>query len=216
MRLEFKNPILKMDYELSLRCKGTPMGASSKAWNVNKAEEEKIVLSIPFGYLSSLCEIAEDYEDTQGHEAPIDLTYKTVKNLPTVLGYQYFAYTVSGSFTKEKTIEILKKTLASYLMILCMNEHLCKPTLIKKKDFDAIIAMLPSDEATPINSWMGFSIQTGIKQKCDLLDVVDNAVKITANGILRIRFSRVIEAYKSMCGVDLAAYGLEDFEASCE
>ena len=76
----------------------------------------------------------------------------------------------------------------------------------------AIFADGDTDE-THAYSWAGFTIKVGSNGKYDLLKELGKTVKITANGALRIRVSRVAEIYKRMCGVDLHEKGLDDLEA---
>lgn len=211
MKLVFKNPTLEAEYRLSRKTEGLTKQQTSLFWEKQKLSEEQMAFTIPLGFLSSLCEIVDEYEDTYDSRPTLDLTYDTVKHLPLFLAQQYFAYVASGSFTSEKAIEILNKTLAAYLMLLCVNEHACVPDIKRRKDFNWIFADGDTDE-THAYSWAGFTIKVGVNGKYDLLQELDKTVKITANGVLRIRVSRIVEIYKRMCGVDLRENGLDDFE----
>ncbi len=212
MQLVFKNSTLEADYRLSRKTEGLTTQQASLFWKEHKLSEEKMAFSILLGYLSSLCEIVEEYEDTFDSHPTLDLTYDTVKHLPLFLAQQYYAYVASGSFTSDKAIEILNKTLAAYLMLLCVNEHACIPDINRRKDFDWIFADGDTDE-THAYSWAGFTIKVGVNRKHDMLQELSRTVKVTANGVLRIRISRAVEIYKRMCGVDLREKGLDDLEA---
>lgn len=215
MKLIFKNPTIKIDYEFSRKTTGLSVEECSRIWTRHKLTEERSVLQIPMGYFTSLCDMTDEYAETQ-KDISIDLTYETVKNIPKVLGYQYYAYTLSGSYTKDEAIKLLKKTLASYLMLLCMNEHMCFPSVSRLDNFEGILKSATDANATPLESWMGFTIKVGSLKEIDMLPEVDNAVRVTAKDLLRMRFSHVVDVYKSMCGVDLKEKGLEDFEAVSE
>ena len=212
MKLVFKNPALEAEYLLSKKISGMTREQTSQFWKKNNFSEEEMAVSIPLGYLSSLFEIVEEYENKIESHPTLDLTYDTVKHLPLFLAQQYFAYVASGSFTSDKAIEILNKTLAAYLMLLCVNEHACVPDINRRKDFDWIFADGDTDE-THAYSWAGFTIKVGVNGKYDMLQELSRTVKVTANGVLRIRISRAVEIYKRMCGVDLREKGLDDLEA---
>jgi hypothetical protein len=213
MSMIFKNPTIKSDYEMNKRIQKMSKEEASRFWKKNNFTEERISFSIMIGYLSSVCEMADEYNDQTDEKVSLDLTYDTVANLPVILGYQYFAYVKSGSYTSEKTLEIVNKTLAAYFMLLCMNEHMCFPTVSKLHNYDAIMKSIAGDlDLTHNDSWMGYTVRVGVNKEYDLLQELGQVVKISASGLLRIRISRLVELYKQMCGVDLREKGLDDFE----
>lgn len=217
MNLIFKNPTIKTDFEINEKIQNMSKGEASRFWKKNNFTDERIIFSIMIGYLSSVCEMADEYNDQTDENVSLDLTYDTVANLPAVLGYQYFAYVRSGSFTSEKALEIANKTLAAYLMILCMNEHMCFPTVSRLNNYDAIMKSIAGDnDLTHQDSWMGYTIKVGVNKEYDLLQELGQIVKVSASGVFRIRISRLVELYKQMCGVDLREKGLDDFEATAK
>ena len=217
MNLIFKNPTIKTDFEINEKIQNMSKGEASRFWKKNNFTDERIIFSIMIGYLSSVCEMADEYNDQTDENVSLDLTYDTVANLPLVLGYQYFAYVRSGSFTSEKALEIANKTLAAYLMILCMNEHMCFPTVSRLNNYDAIMKSIAGDnDLTHQDSWMGYTIKVGVNKEYDLLQELGQIVKVSASGVFRIRISRLVELYKQMCGVDLREKGLDDFEATAK
>ena len=151
-------------------------------------------------------------EEIFDNKYTLDLTYKTVKHLTPILGLQYFDYIYKHEMDKEKAVGIAKKTLAAYLTVLCMNEHLCFPTISKMDNINEIMDMAKASGKRPDDSWMGFTIKVGTKEEIDLIKEVGTAVKITSKGDFRIRVSHIVEIYKRMCGVDLYEYGIEDCE----
>jgi hypothetical protein len=211
MQLEFKNPKLKKEYEFNEKLNGLTKEQGAQVWKKNKTTESQMVLSMLCGYVSSLCEIVEEFEGQIEGNPTLDLTYGTVQNLPRYLGQQYFAYVASGSFSPKKAMEILKKTMASYLMLLCMNEHNCMYEAQRYTNFDSMLNKLDENQ-TDEYSWMGFVLRVGVNDKYDLLLETENAATITAKGVLRIRVSHICEIYKRMCGVDLKEKGLDDME----
>ena len=217
MDLIFKNPTIKTDYEIHTKLLKLSKEEVSRYWTKNKFSEERITFSILIGYVSSICEMVDEYNDRENATIVLDLTYGTISNLPEILGYQYFAYVRSGSYTSEKALEIVNKTLAAYMMLLCMNEHMCFPTVSKLNNYDAIMKSLSGNlDLTHQDSWMGNTVKVGINKEYDLLKELGQVVKVSASGVLRIRISRLVELYKQMCGVDLREKGLDDFEATAK
>lgn len=217
MNLIFKNPTIKTDFEINEKIQNMSKVEASRFWKKNNFTDERIFFSIMIGYLSSVCEMADEYNDQTDENVSLDLTYDTVANLPVILGYQYFAYVRSGSFTSEKALEIANKTLAAYLMILCMNEHMCFPTVSRLNNYDAIMKSIAGDnDLTHQDSWLGYTIKVGVNKEYDLLQELGQVVKISASGVFRIRISRLVELYKQMCGVDLREKGLDDFETTAK
>ena len=213
MNLIFKNNTIKTNYEMDQQILKISKGEASRFWTKHNYGDEEIIFSILVAYLSSLCEIAEKCEQQYGSHITLDLTYDTVEHFPRVLGQMYFNYINSGSYTSEKAIEIVNKTLAAYFMLLCMNEHRCIPTIAKLNDFDAIMKSIAGDdELTHRDSWMGFTVKVGVNKEYDLLQELGQAVRMTASGALRCRISRLVELYKKMCGIVLREKGLDDFE----
>lgn len=213
MNLIFKNPTIKTDYEFFGKLEGKSVEERSRICRKNNVTEERMALSILIGYLSSLCKIAEECENIYESRPTLDLTYATVEHLPFILGQQYFSYVKSGSYTSEKALEIANKTLASYFMLLCMNEHMCFPVVQRLNDFDFILNELgKNNDETPKSSWMGCTIKTGVNSEYDILQELGQIVRITVSGTFRIRFNRLVALYRQMCGVDLREMGLDDFE----
>ena len=217
MSLIFKNPTIKSDYEMNKRIQKMSKEEASRFWKKNNFTEERISFSILIGYLSSVFEMADEYNYQTDEKVSLDLTYDTVASLPVILGYQYFAYVRSGSYTSEKALEIVNKTLAAYLMLLCMNEHMCFPTVSRLNNYDAIMKSIAGDnDITHQDSWMGYTVKVGVNKEYDLLQELGQVVKFSSSGVFRIRVSRLVELYKQMCGVDLCEKGLDDFEATAK
>jgi hypothetical protein len=216
MTLVFKNPTIETDWELHTKLLKCSKEEVSNYWTKHNHSKERIVFSILIGYLSSICEMADEYNDQTDANITLDLTYNTVANIPIVLGYQYFAYVRSGSYTSEKALEIVNKTLAAYIMLLCMNEHMCFPTVSKLNNYDAIMKSIGNVDLTHQESWMGHTVKVGINKEYDLLQELGQVVKVSTSGVFRIRISRLVELYKQMCGVDLREKGLDDFEATAK
>ena len=64
----------------------------------------------------------------------LDLTYDTVGGLLTAVGYEMLAGKPSG-YSLNETIEIAEKTIASYLMLLAMNEHNASLNIIRSIEY---------------------------------------------------------------------------------
>ena len=217
MNLIFKNPNIKTDYEFSKKKAERSLADGVKLWDKNNFTEERRVFSFLIGYMDSLCEIADECEPLYESHPQLDLTYETVKHLPLVIGHQYFAYVKSGSYTSEKALEIANKTLASYFMLLCMNEHMCFPTIHKLDNFSDILKEIATNsEMAASDSWSGFTVKVGVTKEYDLLRELGTVIRISASGAFRLRISRLVELYKQMCGVDLCEKGLDDLELTTQ
>ena len=86
----------------------------------NSNDIQESGLTIVGGYVYSLLEIAEWPEVN----LPLDLTYGTVKNLTTTIGWEFSAGQKPGSgYSVKENVEMAEKTIASYLACLAMNEE---------------------------------------------------------------------------------------------
>lgn len=209
MKPKFKNPLLKKDYELTIKSAKMALQEKLTFWDRNHFTEERKVLDILLGYLDSLLELAEELQPQCDRDSSLDLTYKTVKNLPLVLGYQYMAYTRSHSFSKEEALDISKRTLASYLILLCMNEHMCIPQIER---IVSVEEYMDGDDWG--DTWCGNSLKIGTEHKLDLLQEVGYSILVTFSGRFMVRISHISDLYKSICGIDLREHGFDDF--ACE
>lgn len=217
MQLIFMNPMLKAAYDTAKVIENLSPEETGKFYRMKRLGENEQIFQIAMGYVTSLFDILKFYENNQEVEATLDLTYDTLKHLPAVLGMECMSYLYSGSYSKEKVLEIGRKTLAAYLMCLCMNTHMCMPSMQRMQDFHTIMDNLGADlQNTDAASWMGHTIKVGTNKQIDLLGEVETAIKITPSGVFRVRISRVVEAYRQMCGIDLREMGLDNFECKYE
>ena len=214
MELEFKNPMIKKVLDDFSNMNSDMMKLARN--NKSNVSFEKMSFDIITGYLFSLLDYIEMAEIVFDNKYTLDLTYKTVKHLTPILSLQYFDYVYEHKMDKEKAVGIAKKTLAAYLTVLCMNEHMCFPTVSRMENIDEIMDTAKAIKKNPDDSWMGFTIKVGTKEEIDLIREVGTAVKITSNGGFRIRVSHIAEIYKRVCGVNLYEYGIEDYELADE
>ena len=212
MELKFKNPMVKSSVEKFINMEGDLFGFS----NNKKCALESMAFNIPIGFFASLCDSVEICESAFESHPTLELTYETVEHLPLILVIQHGDYVLNHDMDKDYAISITKKTLASYLMLLCMNEHMCFPTIQRLENIDEIMKSAELLNKRPDDSWMGFSIKVGVNEEIDLLHEMGNAVQLNEEGYLRISFSNIVELYKRMCGVDLYKYKLEDAEIRSE
>ena len=214
MELEFKNPMIKNALDDFSNMNSDLMKLARN--NKGNVSFEKMSFDIITGYLFSLLDYIEMAEVMFDNKYTLDLTYKTVKHLTPILGLQYFDYVYEHKMDKEKAVGIAKKTLAAYLTVLCMNEHMCFPTISRMENINEIMDTAKALGKNPDDSWMGFTIKVGTKEEIDFIKEVDTAVKITSKGDFRIRVSHIVEIYKRICGVNLYEYGIEDCEIADE
>ena len=214
MELKLKNPMLKSNIDGFINMDGSIFGVLN-----NKSKGcslESLSFSIPIGYFTSLCDSVEICENAFDNHPTLDLTYQTLEHLPFILAMQYGDYALNNDMNKENALQITKKTLATYLMLLCMNEHMCFPTIYMLENVKEIMDTSSALGKNPDDSWMGFRIKVGVNEEIDLLSEMGNAVELNEDGYLRITFARVVELYRRMCGVDLYEYGIEDVQITYE
>lgn len=214
MELEFKNPMIKSTLDDFANMNSDMMKFARN--NNSNVSFEKMSFDIITGYLFSLLDYIEMAERMFDNKYTLDLTYKTVKHLTPVLGLQYFDYVYKHNMDKEKAVGIAKKTLAAYLTVLCMNEHMCFPAISQLDNINEIMDTAKALKKNPDDSWMGVTIKVGTKEEIDFIKEVGTAVKVTSKGAFRIRVSHIAEVYKRICGVNLYEYGIEDYELADE
>lgn len=165
---------------------------ASKKW----AEEHPEAMC--YGFLSSFLEICE----MRGIE--LDLTYNTFKNVCAGLG-ALFAFQ-KKHYEHYSNVDIVAKTLASYLSYLAINEHNCwfRTT--------CYLAQIKTGKALKQPLWANVdSIAVGRKNKyIDFLPCCKEAVKpgtIMIPDGLTVQIDPVVAEYKKLTGVDLREYG---------
>jgi hypothetical protein len=168
---------------------------ASKKWAEDHPE------AMCYGFLSSFLEISE----MRGIE--LDLTYNTFKNVCAGLG-ALFAFQ-KKHYDHYANVDIVAKTLASYLSYLAINEHnyWFRTT--------CYLAQVKAGKPPKQPLWAGVdSIAVGKKNKyVDFLPCCKDAVKpgsIMIPGGLTIQIDPIIAEYKKLTGVDLTEYGFSN------
>lgn len=178
---------------------------SKKSNIISSSSREESIMHIFYGYYSSLVDLVADSE----YHIELDLTYDTVGNLLTAVGYEFMIGMNSGYSIKED-IEIAEKTIASYLTLLAMNEH------------GAVLSIVPSIEGfkdvskTMDIQWGGLFqvfIKGALVQK-DLLKAIHGCVSFTDSPAkIHIDPQKIATDYKALTGVDLYQYdGFDECE----
>ena len=72
MNLIFKNPTIKTDFEINEKIQNMSKGEASRFWKKNNFTDERIIFSIMIGYLSSVCEMADEYNDQTDENVSLD------------------------------------------------------------------------------------------------------------------------------------------------
>lgn len=199
MSYNLKSNVLKEEFLFAKTSRVSLLSVqdASNYYKSNNVPKERMYFQILIGYVSSLGEIAND----KIVNLDLDLRYNTVKNLPMVIAYGFNGW---ANCSTDERIDISAKSLAAYLMLLCVNEHNC-----------GIEITTPAIYTTEIfnHGWSGAYVSTGTKQKKDLLKIAKESVKFESN-TLTIDTEKLIAAYKEMTGVDLSKYGLDGVEVS--
>ena len=153
------------------------------------------------GYVASMLEIIEG----EKLPVPLDLTYKTVGNLPEAIGWVFAACISPGSeYSIEQSVEIAEKTLAAYLICLALNEENAEIDVQEPQD--------ESDETvfSPVK-WSGFRVLSRLGTVAvDFLQEIHGSVTFTDQQLTG-QMESAVSAYQRLTGKDLAALGVESF-----
>lgn len=156
-------------------------------------------LQFQCSFITSLLEIA-DFPEVM---LSLDLTYETIGNLLTVIGYEFSAQ--RGAYDNSTNINILEKSIASYLTWLAANEHNLKIEVTEKRYTDPL-----QMQWDPL--WHGCNIVVcGSLIKEDFLDAIHGQITVTDKK-LTIRMRNIIVSYKRITGHDLTADGVDDVQ----
>ena len=202
INLEIKNPVIKYFNDLYHEMETQIPDA------IEVTEKESLLKNSGFEALFtsfSLLNEVDYWSIYYLNTIPLDLTYKTVNHLASAIGRLYRYYIYYRRMETEQALRSVKTSLAGYLMLLCMNEHNCIPSIYR----------LGSDESL-LNTWAGYTLKVGTKEELDLISVADNAVRITGKGNPELVTDDIVEAYKRMCDVDLNDYKIGDSSCVCD
>jgi hypothetical protein len=199
MSFKIKSKLLKdaFNYNAVNRINDLSAPEASDVYRKTNASTEQMVIQILIGYVTSLEDIANDKDV----KLSLDLTYGTVNNLPLVVAYGFNAW---ADCTTQERIDITAKSLAAYLMLMCVNEHNCELEITRP-------ALYTADSWA--FGWTGNVVSTGIKKKIDLLNIAKKSVKNSA-GVLTIEDKEIVDTYKEMTDINLSTYGFEGIEVS--
>ena len=191
MKLKIKNDIIQRAIVAEKRYSlfNLNRAEASEAYN-NLTNTEK-ALAILWGYVSSLIEHSELPEIN----APLDLTYNTVKNLPRLAGCEFGGCRNKGD-SEAECMDVAAKAIASYLYFLAANEHNTK---------------IRVDEYPYTGKWADyFEISTqGTFIKVDFLSDMKGQIVAIEDNILEIYMDNVINSYKTITGINLKEYGVD-------
>lgn len=148
-------------------------------------------MSVLYGYVYSL---VDDIAKTPGIGLSLDITYTAISQLMMALGYEFMIGMNSG-YSVAKNIEIAEKTVAAFLYFLAANEHNVKINV--------------EPDATS-KGWTGLKITaSAVMNKIDLLNSISGKISFK-DKTLEIKVEDVLNAYKTLTGVDLKEYGIEN------
>lgn len=199
-----KNEQIKKAISFEKKNKVFAKDAKSAAKVYEKATAEEMGMSILWGYVSSLCEVSKDL----AVNAELDLTYSTMLNFMKAVGGVFASVSNPLAGNTEKTIaEIIEKTIASYLMLLAINDD--KANIFFSRDIGTSAAELYS----PVK-WSGIKIEIGnMLWKSDFLDAIHGAATVKGNELI-VRTDKIVRAYQQLTGKNLADFGMEDMTVS--
>ena len=186
MKLSIKNPVIK-----TILKKGETGKASGSTAEIGHA--------IIGGYVYSLLDVAGFPEVN----IKLDLTYKTIKELPKAIAWEFsVGMNRKSVYTISQNIEIAEKSIASYLMLLAVNEENAELVVSEASDRNIKTISAP-------DRWSGFDItaRRGIAG-VDFLKEIHGSVFIN-NSELTIQMDKAIKAYKNLTGKDLGLYGVD-------
>lgn len=162
---------------------------SAKIFATATAEEKG--MSVLYNYVYSL---VDDIAKTPGIGLSLDITYTAISQLMMALGYEFMIGMNSG-YSVAKNIEIAEKTLAAFLYFLAANEHNVKINV---------------EPDVTSKGWTGLKITaSAVMNKIDLLNSISGKISFK-DKTLEIKVEDVLNAYKTLTGVDLKEYGIEN------
>lgn len=199
-----KNEQIKKAISFEKKNKVFAKDAKSAAKVYENATAEEMGMSILWGYVSSLCEVSKDL----AVNAELDLTYSTMLNFMKAVGGVFASVSNPLAGNAEKTIaEIIEKTIASYLMLLAINDD--KANIFFSRDIGTSAAELYS----PVK-WSGIKIEIGnMLWKSDFLDAIHGTATVKGNELI-VRTDKIVRAYQQLTGKNLADFGMEDMTVS--
>ena len=160
-----------------------------------KLSLKETIMHIFYGYYQSLSDLVENSE----YKMKLDLTYDTVGGLLTAVVYEMLAGKPSG-YSLNETIEIAEKTIASYLMLLAMNEHNALLNIIRSIEYQNESFDIGIRWATALKVLIANAVS-----QFDFLEAIHGKVKMR-NGEIRINPRQIADKYKNLTGVDLYSY----------
>ena len=186
-----KNQQLKYAEAFEIRTLISQKSVSESAKIFETATWEEKGMSVLYGYVYSL---VDDIAKTPGIGLSLDITYPAVSDLMASLGYEFMIGMNSG-YSVAKNIEIAEKTVAAFLYFLAANEHNVKINV--------------GPDATS-KGWTGLKITaSAVMNKIDLLNSISGKISFK-DKTLEIKVEDVLNAYKTLTGVDLKEYGIEN------
>ena len=186
-----KNQQLKSAEAFEIRTLISQKSVSESAKIFETATWEEKGMSVLYGYVYSL---VDDIAKTPGIGLSLDITYPAVSDLMASLGYEFMIGMNSGYFV-AKNIEIAEKTVAAFLYFLAANEHNVKINV--------------EPDATS-KGWTGLKITaSAVMGEIDLLNSISGKISFK-DKTLEIKVEDVLNAYKTLTGVDLKEYGIEN------
>lgn len=186
-----KNQQLKSAEAFEIRTLISQKSVSESAKIFETATWEEKGMSVLYGYVYSL---VDDIAKTPGIGLSLDITYTAISQLMMALGYEFMIGMNSG-YSVAKNIEIAEKTVAAFLYFLAANEHNVKINV--------------EPDATS-KGWTGLKITaSAVMNKIDLLNSISGKISFK-DKTLEIKVEDVLNAYKTLTGVDLKEYGIEN------
>ena len=186
-----KNQQLKYAEAFEIRTLISQKSVSESAKIFETATWEEKGMSVLYGYVYSL---VDDIAKTPGIGLSLDITYPAVSDLMASLGYEFMIGMNSG-YSVAKNIEIAEKTVAAFLYFLAANEHNVKINV--------------GPDATS-KGWTGLKITaSAVMGEIDLLNSISGKISFK-DKTLEIKVEDVLNAYKTLTGVDLKEYGIEN------
>lgn len=165
---------------------------------MRKLSTEELGNAILGGYYSSLVEVAG------WNDVFPEPSYDQLDKLAPALAMLYSAQ--RESYSPRENAEIIGKTIAAYMALLCINETGCVP------QYSRINPMMYASQADIPEAWGGaIIIEVGSRKPVDFYQAGLDAVKeerIAMDDGLAVDMTPVIIAYRRATGIKLSEYGL--------
>ena len=200
MAINFKTEEFEKIWDITLRT--SKMDKDAYDQFIEKSTKEEITKSIIGSYALELIQTAA----SKGYI--LDMTYNTVDVLDEAL--RSIFNKMQNVYTEEAIANIIGRSMASYLILLAVNEENC-PCEYQDK-YSSIMTEDALDEILDI-TFSGVAVKTGTAEKAEFLPAALRSIRTKEFDYsdLYINTLPIARAYERATGLELGDYGFMNF-----